>query len=111
MDSLNMTPSRILARVIWRALVDGRWCVVQQETKDGKRVLVVRKNRLEARDAAGLRPLERQVLSMVQRGHCSKLIAHELGITPSAVSQRLTSALRKLGLRHASELAHHEARP
>ncbi len=107
----NMTPSRILARVIWRAVVEGRWNVVQQETKDGKRVLVVRKNRLQGRDHGGLRPLERQVLSLVQRGYSSKHIAHELGITPSAVSQRLTIALRKLGLRHASELARHEVQP
>ena len=101
----NGNPTSQVALEIWRALVDGRWSIVQHEDKGGKRVLLARKNPSNRRHPSALRPLERHVVSLVQRGHSSKVIAYELGISASAVSQRLASALRKLGLSHLSELS------
>ena len=89
---------------IWKGLVDGRWSLVRQQDRDGKRVLMARRNLPELEGPATLTPVERYVVSLVQKGHASKLIAYELGLSPAAVSQNLRTALRKLGIRHASEL-------
>jgi DNA-binding NarL/FixJ family response regulator len=51
-----------------------------------------------------LLPEERHVLALVAPEHSLKLIAYELGLSSSVVSERLTGALRKLGLRSRAEL-------
>ena len=51
-----------------------------------------------------LTPDERHVLSLFARGHSPGLVAYELGLPSSTVTDRLHGALRKLGLRSRAEL-------
>src|SRR5262249_26241593 len=56
-------------------------------------------------DPRGLSRGEAQVAEFLATGHSEKQIAYALGISASAVSRRLHSALRKLGLRSRAELS------
>lgn len=90
---------------LWQGLVDGRWFVFDRFDKEGRRFIVVRRNGPTARGRRGLSPAERRVACYASWGHSQKLIAQELGLSEPAVSIHLVSALRKIGLRHRSELA------
>ncbi len=88
----------------WNALVDGRWSLVDSFDNDGKRFLLARRNALELPEPSALTPAERQVAALFARGHSSKLVAYELGLSASAVSSTLKRALRKLHLKSRTEL-------
>jgi DNA-binding CsgD family transcriptional regulator len=89
----------------WRALVDGRWSVVDVTDTDGKRFLVARVNEPPLkRQAASLSTREEQVASLVGRGHSNKLIAYDLGIKEGSVAGYLSSAMRKLGVQSRAEV-------
>lgn len=88
----------------WNALVDGRWSLVDSFDRDGKRFLLARRNPLDLPEPSALSPSERQVAALYARGHASKLVAYELGMSTSAVSSILRRALRKLRLRSRTEL-------
>ncbi len=89
---------------IWSSLVDGRWSLVDSFDSDGKRFLLAHRNALELPEPSALTPAERQVAALFARGHSSKLVAYELGLSPSAVSSTLRRALRKLRLKSRTEL-------
>lgn len=89
---------------LWRALFAGRWSIVEHVERDGKRMLVARRNAPGAPDAAALAPRERAVLAYAALGHSFKLIAYELGLATSTVHARLASGMRKLGVPSRSEL-------
>jgi DNA-binding CsgD family transcriptional regulator len=89
---------------IWQALVAGRWSLVDRFERDGKRFVVARRNEPEVRDPRGLSLRERQVVAYATLGHPVKLIAYELGLTPSTVSEHLKLAMRKLGAKTRAEL-------
>jgi DNA-binding CsgD family transcriptional regulator len=93
------------AMEVWRDLLDGHWCIVRQGDQDGERRLLLAKVPAERRLALALSAPERRVASLAQRGRSSKQIAYELAVSPAYVSRHLGAALRKLGLRNASELA------
>src|SRR5262245_43955068 len=88
----------------WESLTQGEWALVRCYDLDGRRYLHVRPCPPGTASAA-LRPGERRVASLAQQGLSSKQIAYELGVSPAAVSRQLGCALRKLGLRNASELS------
>ncbi len=90
--------------LIWKALVDGRWSLVDSFDRDGKRFLFARRNALELPEPSSLTPIERQVAALFARGHSSKLVSYELGLSASSVSSALQRALRKLHLRSSTEL-------
>lgn len=90
---------------LWRALVDGRWSLVDQFDSDGRRLIVARRNDPELRRARALTRRERQVLAFLGQGHANKLIAYELGLPVSTVAGHLAAAARKLGVRTRVELA------
>jgi DNA-binding CsgD family transcriptional regulator len=90
---------------VWRALVDGRWSIVQRADTDGKRFLLARKNAPEVRDRAALTRREALVSAYAALGHANKLIAYELGIPESSVSVLLKRAMQKLGTKSRTELA------
>jgi DNA-binding CsgD family transcriptional regulator len=90
---------------LWRALVDGRWSIVQRTDTDGKRYLLARRNTPEVRDATSLAPREALAAAYAALGHSSKLIAYELGIAESSLSVLLKQAMRKLGVKNRTELA------
>jgi DNA-binding NarL/FixJ family response regulator len=95
-------PDRAVA--LWRGLVNGEWSVVDHVDTDGKRLIVARRNAPGIAEPAALRGEERAVATLAALGHSSKLIAYELGRSESVISERLKSAVRKLGLRNRSEL-------
>lgn len=90
---------------LWRALVNGRWSLIDSVDSDGKRFLLARRNDPAASEPAALAPEERVVLALHALGHSSKLVAYELGISPSTVSARLRRGLKKLGFRSVAELS------
>jgi DNA-binding CsgD family transcriptional regulator len=89
---------------IWRALVSGRWSIVEHSDTDGKRLILARRNQASVPQPAALNADERLVALYTSWGHSNKLIAYELGLSASTVSSLLRSALRKLGLSSRSEL-------
>lgn len=87
----------------WRAMVDGRWSLVDHFERDGKRFYVARRNE----PGLGGDPLtlrERQVAGFAALGHSNKLIAYELGLSASTIATHLSQAARKLKCRTRVEL-------
>lgn len=89
----------------WRALVDGRWSLVDRFDSDGKRFVVALKNDQDILDPRGLSDREEQVAERIGLGRSTKEIAYELGLSLSAVSMAVGSARRKLGFDSRTELA------
>ena len=89
---------------LWRALVDGRWSIVEVVESDGKRLLLARANPTDARDLTALSKGESDVVWLTAFGHSFKYIGYELGLSTSAVVRRLKSAMLKLGVSTRGEL-------
>jgi DNA-binding CsgD family transcriptional regulator len=89
----------------WRALVDGRWSVVDFVDTDGKRFLVARVNEsAPIAEARGLTKREHQIAALVGRGHSNKLIAYDLGLGEGTVASYLRRVIEKLGVSSRSEV-------
>lgn len=88
----------------WVALVSGRWSLVDRYERGGRRYLVARRNAHDLPDPRGLTGRERAVVHLAVLGKSNKLIAYELGVSPSTVATYLTSAMRKLGTSSRVEL-------
>jgi DNA-binding CsgD family transcriptional regulator len=89
---------------LWRGLFDGRWSLVGQHDRDGKRFLLAIPNPPGARARAALTWRERQVAALLCQGCSAKQVSYELGLARSTVSGHLKAVLRKLRLRNLSEL-------
>jgi len=89
---------------LWRALVDGRWSLIDSFDSDGRRFLVARRNDEPHADPRGLSPRESQVVALAALGHSNRLIAYHLGIGKSTVGTHLASAMTKLGVSSRIEL-------
>lgn len=89
----------------WRALIHGRWSLVDRFDSDGKRFVVAVKNDPANLDPRGLHLRERQVAEYIGMGRSTEAIAYALGISGSAVGTYAVAAQRKLGLRSRAELA------
>lgn len=89
---------------LWRALILGRWTLVDHVERDGKRLLLARRNEPHVTEPRALAPLERAIFAFAALGHPNKLIAYELGVSPNTVSEYLSRALRKLGFKSRIEL-------
>jgi DNA-binding CsgD family transcriptional regulator len=83
---------------LWQGLVAGRWSLVDRFDTDGRRYPVAHKNDPQVTDPRALSLRERQVLAYVAMGYSLKLIAYSLGVSPSSVTVKRQSAMRKLGL-------------
>jgi len=92
------------AVAIWHGLVDGRWTLIDHCESDGKRYLLARRNDPTVADPRSLGERERQVLAFVALGHSNKLIAYELGLTPSTIAGHIHSILAKLKLQSRRDL-------
>jgi DNA-binding CsgD family transcriptional regulator len=86
------------AMAVWRALVAGRWSLLDHFDSDGRRFVVAHRNDANVPDARGLTLRERQVLAYAALGHSNKVIAYELGLAISTVSSHLARARVKLQL-------------
>ena len=99
---------------IWRALVAGRWSLVDHFDTDGRRYVIARRNEpAPAVTLAALTQREREVLAFAALGHSNKLIAYELGLATTTVAAHLASAAKKLGADGRVELIRifEQARP
>lgn len=85
------------ALAMWKGLLDGRWSLVEQFERDGRRFFVAYENPPRVRDPRGLTTRERQVVELVAEGHANKHVAHELGVSLGTVAKLLQRALVKLG--------------
>jgi serine/threonine-protein kinase len=88
---------------LWRALVAGRWSLVDEVDTDGRRFVVARRNDPGA-SAAVLSDRERQVAAHLALGHSNTLIAYQLGVARSTVSSCAARLGRKLGATSRREL-------
>ena len=89
---------------LWRALVDGRWSLVETFESDGRRVLVARRNDPTSRRSQSLTRLERKVVALLAVGHSLKLCAYVLGRAQSTIHEIAASGMAKLGVRSRAEL-------
>ncbi|HJK99710.1 MAG TPA: LuxR C-terminal-related transcriptional regulator [Polyangiaceae bacterium LLY-WYZ-14_1] len=89
----------------WRALVEGRWSLLDHFDSDGRRYLVARENEPATRTIRTLTPRERQVALYAAHGHSNKLIGYELGLSEGTVKAHLARAMGKLGFESRSRLA------
>jgi DNA-binding CsgD family transcriptional regulator len=89
---------------IWRALVAGRWSLVDHFDHDGKRFVLARRNAPASPACGDLTPAERTVLEYIALGHTNKFVAYELGISTSGVAMHLGRAAKRLGARSRVEL-------
>jgi DNA-binding CsgD family transcriptional regulator len=89
---------------IWKALVRGRWSMVDWFDTDGRRFVLAIPNSPDITDPRGLSERERQVVTYAVQGHSNKMIAYRLGLSTSRVSTLLRSSMRKMGFRTRSQL-------
>jgi DNA-binding NarL/FixJ family response regulator len=80
----------------WRALVGGRWSLLDEFDSDGRRFIVARRNDLAASDP-NLSERERQVAAYLAAGLSNKEIAYQLGLSVSTVGTHARRIARKLG--------------
>jgi DNA-binding CsgD family transcriptional regulator len=95
-------PDRALA--LWRGLVDGRWSLVDHFDHDGRRYMVAKRNAPEVLPWQSLTARESQILAFVAQGQTHKIIAYQLGLSPSAVGESLVRARKKVGARSRLDL-------
>ena len=88
----------------WKALVCGRWSVVDWFDTDGRRFVLARPNPPKVFDPRGLNEQECQVVTYVLLGDSNKLIAYRLGLSQGRVSVLLRSAMHKLGVKSKAQL-------
>jgi DNA-binding CsgD family transcriptional regulator len=106
LDSRRLRRARPTEAVeLWRALVLGRWSLVDHLDSDGKRFLVARRNPIGVHEPSALSEGERRSSVLFALLGSVKLVAYELGLAPSTISGELKSACRKLGCRNRAELA------
>ena len=88
----------------WKALVRGRWSLVDWFDSDGRRFVLARPNPPKVFDPRGLSAQECQVITYVLLGDTNKLIAYRLGLSQGRVSVLLRSAMHKLGAKSKAQL-------
>ena len=91
------------ALAAWKALVSGRWSVVDWFDTDRRRFVLAIPNPPEVIDPRGLTAQECQVVTYAVLGETNKLIAYRLGLSQGRVSGLLRSAIKKLGLRSRAQ--------
>ena len=88
----------------WRALVAGRYTLIESVERDGKRLVFARKNEAHLRGLSALTRLEAACAYYTALGQPQKHIAYELGLSVSAAARATRTAIQKLRLRSPEEL-------
>jgi DNA-binding CsgD family transcriptional regulator len=88
----------------WTALVSGRWSLVDHYERGGRRYIAARRNEHTLADPRALTPRERVVVQLAALGKSNKLIAYEIGLSPSTVATHISAAMRKLRVKSRVEL-------
>jgi DNA-binding CsgD family transcriptional regulator len=89
---------------LWRAMVRGRWSLVDWFDTDGRRFVLAKPNMPNLGDPRGLTEREHQVVTYAARGESSKLVGYRLGISPPRISTLLHDGMRKLGVKTQAQL-------
>ena len=89
---------------IWKALVRGRWSMVDWFDTDGRRFVLALPNSPHIEDPRGLTERESQVVGYAALGQTNKMIAYRLGLSKSRVSMLLHDAMRKLNVQTRTQL-------
>lgn len=89
---------------IWKALVEGRWSMVDWFDNDGRRFVLAHPNPPDVKDPRGLNTVERQVATYAALGETNKLISYRLGISQPKVSTAIKSTMHKLGVQTRPQL-------
>jgi DNA-binding CsgD family transcriptional regulator len=92
------------AIALWKALVAGRWSLVDHFDHDGRRFVFARRNTIETHGWPTLTEREAQVVAYIAEGQSFKLIAYQLGVCPATVSADVARAQKKLAVRSRIEL-------
>ncbi|MDB4964228.1 MAG: hypothetical protein JWP01_4227 [Myxococcales bacterium] len=88
----------------WKALVSGRWSLVDHYERGGRRYIAARRNDHTLPDPRALTPRERVVVQLAALGKSNKLIAYEIGLSASTVATHISAAMRKLRVKSRVEL-------
>lgn len=99
----DAAPSRLVAKEIWRGLLEGEFCLIGRVERSGQD-LAVFSRATEDLGRTRLSPRERQIVEHVARGRSNLWIALELRIHEATVATHLRRALAKLGVRSRLEL-------
>lgn len=94
----------LAASAFWSAMVDGRWTLVERFDTDGKRLLLAKRNAPDGVAHHALTARERAVVERAGLGGTLRHVAYELGMAESTVSETLSRAMKKLGVRSRAEL-------
>ncbi len=89
---------------LWRALVEGRFRLVERFERNEQRYYVLRESLEEPHAFPPLDLREQRLATLLGCGESEKAAAYALGVTPSAVSAILKTTLAKLGLRSRVDL-------
>jgi len=81
---------------LWKAMVSGRWSLLDRFESDGRRFVVAMENENVPLDPRALTPREEQAAQLAGCGASNSRIAYALGVTADCVSSHLHTALRKL---------------
>ena len=92
------------ALAIWRALVSGRWSMIDWFDSDDRRYVLALPNPPHVDDPRGLTKRESQVVAYALLGEGHKMIAYRLGLSRPTVSKALRAAMRKLGVKTQAQL-------
>lgn len=85
----------------WKAMVSGRWSLVDELESDGRRFMVARVNEPKLPKKLDLTGRERHIAALAALGRSNKEIAYELGLAPSSVASYLGRLRKKLGVRRS----------
>jgi DNA-binding NarL/FixJ family response regulator len=90
---------------LWHGLLAGRWSLVDHVDRDGRRLVLARRNEPEGRgDHPALTSRQRQVLFYASVGWSLKQLAYALGLAEGTITHHLRVALRKVGMSSRAEL-------
>jgi DNA-binding CsgD family transcriptional regulator len=92
------------ALVLWKALIAGRWSLVDRFDSGGRRYFVAHRNDPQVRDPRALSLRERQVLAYMASGDSLKMTAYSLGLSITSISRHRAAAMKKLGIRCSAEV-------
>jgi DNA-binding CsgD family transcriptional regulator len=99
----RVDPDRAL--LLWKGVVEGRWSLVDHFDSDGMRFVVAKRKSVPIRAWHTLTERELQTVSLFAQGQMLRIIACQLGVSPSTVSGELAHAQSKLGVGNRLELA------
>jgi len=88
---------------LWWKLVEGRWRLVEQFDRGGRRYYVAYESP-RGTPRTALSPKERLLVALVGSGQSEKAAGFALGVGPSTLSSMLKATLVKLGLRSRTDL-------